>query len=180
MTAVFSKEYVMKRWLRRHGFPADDDSSAGISGLNSLKEEAADEIERRYLSLLETAPAESLPSEDVLQECRREDAPYGGIRLTLPADARRPSYAETASGELITEFYPLEGPLAPSLTLPLTGRRERPTAYWSPRGIVEVYGGKGKTELRSLHAVRRPKDGSYNLPPDLLPRIIEDEEDERG
>lgn len=172
MTVIFTKEYVLGKWLRYNGLPADDETSAGFTDLSRIKEEALEEIEERYLSLLATAPSEYLPRENVRSKCKVEKIPHRGWRLTLPSGAGRPVSITSRSGATeIMEFHPLEGPLSPSLTIGVTGTPRTPRAYYSPKGIIEVYGLPTEEAPEEVYAIARPADGSYNLAPHLLPKL---------
>jgi len=71
----------------------------------------------------------------------------------------------------VTQFFPLDGPLSPHLTIPLLGHPDHPIAYYSPSGIIEIYGTGSATGPSAVYCVHRPDDGTYTLAPHLLAEL---------
>jgi len=94
MLAIYQPEYVINRWLRYNGLPAD----AGNASMEEVRKEIHAIVEQRYLNTLAKAPVEFLPAKDFLPETSITTAPAKGWRIYLPTGAGRPVRVEAGGG----------------------------------------------------------------------------------
>lgn len=168
MIKTYTPGEMLRLWCARRGilplFSADAEDSTGLR----LSIEA--EIEAWYCSLLQSAPVELLPVENLTIGSTLRRLASDIIEIRWPERGVRPvSLQFTSSPEQIVAFHSPDSDIARLQRLPITrAGAERPVAVMA-HGAVRIYGAlPAGAEIEELLMVARPADGSYFLDPSLL------------
>ncbi len=168
MIKNFNNEEMLQLWCARRGilplFSADAEDATGLR----LSMEA--EIEAWYCELMQSAPVELLPVENLTIGSTLKRLAPDITEIRWPERGVRPvSLLFTTSQEPIETFHSPESDIARLQRYPLTrAGAEMPVAIALP-GRVRVYGAlPAGAQIEELLMVARPDDGSYSLDQSLL------------
>lgn len=188
MLRKYTEQEMLSYWKRRMGLEASG-SVGGEKNLTELDRKLLDDIDIWYADLLENAPADRVPTEDVATEVSCRYTSENSALITLPPRGVRMvsvKMADWSSDEV--ESYSIYSDVARLQRNRLTrADTDSPVVLRRP-GHLEVHGLRSPLEegisprgafvgpvgstpqLESLTMVVRPEAGTYVLDPTLLRR----------
>lgn len=188
MLKTYSDKQMLAYWKRRLGLEASA-SVAGENDLTDFDRKLLDDIDIWYADLLENAPADRLPTEDVAGEVACHYSSDNSAVITLPQRAVRMVSLKMADwGADEVETYSIYSDVARLQRNRLTRADVDDPIILRRPGALEVHGllsplddgisplgafvapFEKRPELESLKMVVRPEEGTYILDPTLLRR----------